>query len=159
MRDTYDQYSEDRHEDRWRTLAACKDRPDAMTLFFPHGDPTNPTPDPDYEANTLKAKHICHNCPVRFECLQWAVFKNQPYGIWGGLTAKERKPLVNPKANIRDDIHHSQHGTVATFSRRCRCVDCVIAKADHEFSEATKTGHQSTLLTPETTPTPNRSAT
>lgn len=38
-----------------------------------------------------QAKQICEDCPVRAMCLQVALDKNEKYGIWGGLTAKERK--------------------------------------------------------------------
>lgn len=40
-----------------------------------------------------EAKRICAHCPVATDCLQHAVSNHEPFGIWGGLTAKERLPV------------------------------------------------------------------
>lgn len=37
------------------------------------------------------AKRICRRCPVQLACLQAAVEAEEPFGIWGGLTAQERR--------------------------------------------------------------------
>lgn len=37
------------------------------------------------------AKAICNGCPVREDCLGEAMDRNEPFGIWGGLTADERR--------------------------------------------------------------------
>jgi WhiB family redox-sensing transcriptional regulator len=37
-----------------------------------------------------KAREICITCPERIKCLNWAMVKEN-YGMWGGLTANERK--------------------------------------------------------------------
>jgi WhiB family redox-sensing transcriptional regulator len=45
-------------------------------------------------ANVARAKRICAGCPVRAECLQFALDSTYvPYGIYGGLTPEERKAL------------------------------------------------------------------
>ncbi|MEV8099827.1 WhiB family transcriptional regulator [Kitasatospora sp. NPDC085879] len=41
------------------------------------------------------AKKICRACPVREPCLTDAIRNQEPVGIWGGLTTKERSRLVN----------------------------------------------------------------
>lgn len=38
-----------------------------------------------------EAKRICGMCPVRVECLTYAVERRQYFGIWGGTTEEERK--------------------------------------------------------------------
>jgi WhiB family redox-sensing transcriptional regulator len=40
--------------------------------------------------DVLLAKKFCEECPVKNECLQFALVNNEQYGIWGGLTLKER---------------------------------------------------------------------
>ncbi|MFN2390310.1 MAG: WhiB family transcriptional regulator, partial [Actinomycetota bacterium] len=35
----------------------------------------------------------CSSCPVRSECLEQALVGNEPYGIWGGTSARERRSL------------------------------------------------------------------
>ena len=37
-----------------------------------------------------QAKAICARCPVIAECLKQALDTNEPYGVWGGMTADER---------------------------------------------------------------------
>lgn len=38
-----------------------------------------------------QAKTICHGCPVAAECLDEAMLGREEFGIWGGMTPKERK--------------------------------------------------------------------
>lgn len=45
----------------------------------------------DEELKITQAKAICSNCPVKRECLDWAVDNRQYFGIWGGVTEEERK--------------------------------------------------------------------
>ena len=63
----------------WREVAACVDRQEVD--FFAA---------PDRSAETARAKAICASCPVVEECLSFAIETNQPDGIWGGYTTKER---------------------------------------------------------------------
>ena len=66
----------------WRAAASCRDSdPD---VFFPDGE--------DVEA-IARAKEICAGCPVRADCLAFAVELNQTDGIWGGRTSAERRRL------------------------------------------------------------------
>ena len=43
--------------------------------------------------STRKAKSICQRCTVRLDCLQEAMDNKIDYGIWGGLSVKERRAL------------------------------------------------------------------
>lgn len=47
---------------------------------------------PDYEtAGTTKAaKGVCASCPVRRECLDWAIDSNERFGVFGGMDTAER---------------------------------------------------------------------
>ena len=45
------------------------------------------------KASTAIAKGICRSCPVRWDCLVYAIDTRQPDGIWGGLTPDERLRL------------------------------------------------------------------
>ena len=67
----------------WRSLAACLSAdPD---LFFPISS-TGPA-----ERQIARAKVICSGCPVRRECLEFAVTHDQTHGIWGGTTPQDRQ--------------------------------------------------------------------
>lgn len=48
--------------------------------------------DGDSLTDVLEAKKICSACPIQAMCLDWAT-QTQDEGVWGGLTAKERKTL------------------------------------------------------------------
>ncbi|WP_326740453.1 WhiB family transcriptional regulator [Streptomyces sp. NBC_01022] len=71
--------------ENWRMHAACREEdPD---LFFPIGS-TGPA-----LVQTEDAKAVCRSCPVRAECLRWALENGQDAGVWGGLGETERRAL------------------------------------------------------------------
>jgi len=37
-----------------------------------------------------RAKVLCEQCPVIVQCRQFALATNEPFGVWGGMTARER---------------------------------------------------------------------
>jgi WhiB family transcriptional regulator, redox-sensing transcriptional regulator len=39
------------------------------------------------------ARKLCNTCPVINECLQYALESCEPFGVWGGMTAKERQKM------------------------------------------------------------------
>lgn len=49
------------------------------------------------DALTPIARRICAGCPFQADCLQIALENDVSYGIWGGLTAAERKRLITSK--------------------------------------------------------------
>ncbi|GAA2478357.1 MULTISPECIES: WhiB family transcriptional regulator [Actinomycetes] len=71
--------------ENWREHAECRyEDPD---LFFPIGS-TGPA-----QVQAERAKTVCERCPVRQECLDWALDTGQGIGIWGGTTELERRRL------------------------------------------------------------------
>lgn len=40
------------------------------------------------------AKRICRGCPVRAQCLQWALERPEGSGVWGGLNSRERRAVA-----------------------------------------------------------------
>jgi len=74
-------------ETPWRELALCLGHdPD---LWFPQ--------ESDGGINAIR---ICSGCPVRLDCLGWAIEHNERNGIWGGVSARKRQRL---RAEIRQD--------------------------------------------------------
>lgn len=64
----------------WRQAALCAETdPEA---FFP-----------DKGGSTREAKQVCRGCPVRGECLEYALENEERFGIWGGLSERERRRL------------------------------------------------------------------
>ena len=69
----------------WRHAAACRDTD--PNLFFPAG--TTGVAVEEIEA----AKSLCQTCPVREQCLEFAMVANQEAGIWGGMSEEERRKM------------------------------------------------------------------
>jgi WhiB family transcriptional regulator, redox-sensing transcriptional regulator len=67
----------------WRKLAACNGMD--VDIFFP----ARKGGDKEKLAN---AREICGWCPVRKECLDYAIASDSS-GVWGGLTEEERRNL------------------------------------------------------------------
>ena len=48
---------------------------------------------PEKGGSTREAKRICVECEVRAECLEYALLNDERFGIWGGLSERERRRL------------------------------------------------------------------
>jgi WhiB family redox-sensing transcriptional regulator len=48
---------------------------------------------PEKGGSTREAKRVCGSCDVRGECLEYALAKDERFGIWGGLSERERRRL------------------------------------------------------------------
>ena len=75
-----------RQQDAWLCRAACRALP--TELFFPAGELDN-----EAVEQAEEAKAVCATCPVRLQCLEFAIATNQPYGIWGGANTSERRSI------------------------------------------------------------------
>lgn len=78
---TYRVHGTDRADD-WRDEGLCRQSdPDQ---FFAKSTPA-----------VQKAKKICRGCPVREECMRFAVTNGEMFGVWGGLSQNELRLLRN----------------------------------------------------------------
>lgn len=50
---------------------------------------------PDKGGTTKPAKQICARCPVAEQCLADALERHDRYGIWGGLSERDRRRIIN----------------------------------------------------------------
>lgn len=74
----------------WQEHGSCKQADGA--LFYP---PSNRFEHkPDRQAREAQAKRICAGCPVRAECLEWALTTREPHGVWGGASESERRNMI-----------------------------------------------------------------
>ena len=70
----------------WTSRAACRGAdPDAL---FVQGAAQN------------RAKLICRGCPVRTECLADALDNRIEFGVWGGMTERERRALLRRRPDV-----------------------------------------------------------
>ena len=70
----------------WQDLANCRGAdPD---LFFP-----------ERGASTRTAKSICRECSVQADCLEFAIVSSEKFGIWGGMSERERRKIRRQRAH------------------------------------------------------------
>lgn len=75
-----DFFGEDEGALSWQERALCAQTdPEA---FFP-----------EKGGSTREAKRVCTSCEVRAECLEYALEHDERFGIWGGLSERERRKL------------------------------------------------------------------
>ncbi|MEU7487073.1 WhiB family transcriptional regulator [Streptomyces sp. NPDC042319] len=48
-----------------------------------------------------RVKSICSGCPVRLECLAQALDERIEWGVWGGMTERERRALLRRRPTVR----------------------------------------------------------
>lgn len=48
---------------------------------------------PERGGSTTEAKKVCQGCPVKDECLEWAISNDERFGVWGGVSERERRVL------------------------------------------------------------------
>jgi WhiB family redox-sensing transcriptional regulator len=78
----------DKDEPTWHDFANCLGvDPD---LFFP-----------ERGASTKEAKEVCRGCVVRDDCLEYALQNGEKFGIWGGMSERERRRIRRQRALAR----------------------------------------------------------
>lgn len=70
----------------WRHKAACRDR-DPEALFVRGREQRD-------------ARAVCLACPVRTECLGHALDNRIRFGVWGGMTERERRALLRQRPDV-----------------------------------------------------------
>jgi WhiB family transcriptional regulator, redox-sensing transcriptional regulator len=53
---------------------------------------------PERGASTKEAKAVCRGCVVREHCLEYALANGEKFGIWGGLSERERRRIRRQRA-------------------------------------------------------------
>jgi WhiB family redox-sensing transcriptional regulator len=72
--------------DDWASRAQCKQaKPDEL---FVKGAAQN------------RAKQLCTGCPVKLECLAEALDNEMEWGVWGGMTERERRAILRKRPNV-----------------------------------------------------------
>jgi WhiB family redox-sensing transcriptional regulator len=71
----------------WRVRAVCRSAD--PELLFVSG------------ARQREAASICRNCPVKWECAASALDNKEEYGVWGGLTERQRRILLRNHPDVQ----------------------------------------------------------
>ncbi|MGW3888916.1 WhiB family transcriptional regulator [Micromonospora chokoriensis] len=69
----------------WRERALCREVDGE--LFYP-----------DKGESNREAKRVCGRCEVKTECLEYALGADERWGVWGGLSERERRAMLKRRA-------------------------------------------------------------
>ena len=56
---------------------------------------------PERGASTREAKEVCRGCVVQGDCLEFALVNSEKFGIWGGMSERERRRIRRQRAQRR----------------------------------------------------------
>jgi WhiB family transcriptional regulator, redox-sensing transcriptional regulator len=103
---------------QWAAQGACRGSdPDAL---FVQGAAQN------------RAKLVCLSCPVRTECLSDALDSKIEFGVWGGMTERERRALLKRRPNVQ-----SWRRLLETArAEQVRLIDLLEPSSDKEMADA-----------------------
>jgi WhiB family redox-sensing transcriptional regulator len=76
----------DTWDDNWARKGQCQDA--GLDAMFVRGAEQN------------RAKNICAGCPVKMECLAEALDSKLEWGVWGGMTERERRAVLKKRPNV-----------------------------------------------------------
>lgn len=82
-------------------------------------------------------KAVCADCPIKATCLQDAIKRREPWGVWGGLDPDERAEYAKQQGAAQPTI--SRHGERVRYvgsktAPGCRCALCTRAHSDYEHA-------------------------
>jgi WhiB family transcriptional regulator, redox-sensing transcriptional regulator len=77
-------------------------------VFFPPDSERGPV----RQRRELQAKEYCQSCPVLDRCREHALVVQEPYGVWGGLTPRERDRILHQPGQFQ------KTSSTATLARR-----------------------------------------
>ena len=78
----------DPEDNTWQDYAICLGVD--HDLFFP-----------ERGASTREAKEVCRGCIVRAQCLEYALVHSEKFGIWGGMSERERRRIRRQRSLAR----------------------------------------------------------
>jgi len=107
----------------WRTKAACRGYMSAS------GDPWDADPKDGFVSTTAAA--FCKQCPVRRECLLEGLRSDllnggAAYGVWGGLSPKERRALIRLRYRVACPVCRGQLIITSEGEEWQACASCAV---------------------------------
>jgi len=59
---------------------------------------------PERGSSTREAKEVCRGCVVRDDCLDFAIANGEKFGIWGGMSERERRRVRRSRLGLQQDV-------------------------------------------------------
>ena len=118
----------------WVARASCAGLP--VNWFMPNEDGTFQT--------LAEAKRVCDKCPVKQECLDYALAQgSDTIGLWGGTTQRDRKLIHKGATREKKPI---EHGTLHGFYRERRGGDTPCAACRQAYLESRNDREKTTTV-------------
>ena len=115
------------HHEDWTMLAKCRGMEDGL---FPEA------------SEQKRARLICAGCPVRFECLAEALDNKIEWGVWGGMTERERRALLRARPDVTSwtdlliDARDAHYASAADETADGLAIAAEQATAEHRMHES-----------------------
>lgn len=75
---------------------------------------------PEKGGSTRGAKKVCAGCEVRAQCLEWALDNGEAFGIWGGLSERQRRTMAQGRERKAPTPQPIKHGTESGYAAHRR---------------------------------------
>jgi WhiB family redox-sensing transcriptional regulator len=59
---------------------------------------------PERGSSTREAKEVCRGCVVRGDCLEFAIANSEKFGIWGGMSERERRRVRRARLSQQREV-------------------------------------------------------
>lgn len=59
---------------------------------------------PEQGASAEPAKRVCARCPVAWQCLTAALVRNEPHGVWGGTSPRDRNRILSDRDTAESTV-------------------------------------------------------
>ncbi|MER6942529.1 WhiB family transcriptional regulator [Nonomuraea sp. NPDC000554] len=105
---------------KWQDDAQCRGE-DLILFFGPDAERQ-----PERDVRERKAKALCAQCPVRNECLNYALDRPEKYGTWGGRNPDERE-TDRRRISRRASYHRAKPEPEQPVTEK-RCTRCYMVK-------------------------------
>jgi len=102
--------------DDWTLSAACRGMGDAL---FPE------------VKDQVQAKKVCYGCPVCVDCLAEALDNRLEWGVWGGMTERERRQLLRQRPEVKSWAVVLGAHAVASHGTRTRLDTGALTVSSH----------------------------
>ena len=112
---------------------------------------------PERGASTREAKEVCRGCVVREDCLEYALANGEKFGIWGGMSERERRRIRRQRAQAarRPAVGLSDRPGLAGGPSRAS----IVRSASRQSSSAQRAGGIASSTASGTRPTSSAPAT
>lgn len=108
--------------DAWQELAACKGMDAA--LFYPQVSDTDMGIGTESQRKYREGQEVCCSCPVQVQCLQYALDRDEKWGLWGGLTPRDRRRVKEGQPTVRKICPRGHFLAEVGTDNRNRCCQC-----------------------------------